>query len=52
MKFGITLKPEQPFAFAELWEHCQRGERVVESCTIIVTVANDLTRDIHDRLPT
>ena len=49
--YRITLNPEQPFSFAGLWECWERPEKVVESCTIIVTNANDLTRDIHDRMP-
>jgi putative SOS response-associated peptidase YedK len=49
--YRITLAPEQPFSFAGLWEHWEKGEKVVESCTIIVTSANELTRDIHDRMP-
>ncbi len=40
------------FAFAGLWEHWKglAGE-VVDSCTIIVTNANDLVRHVHDRMP-
>lgn len=40
------------FAFAGLWEHWQgpAGE-AVESCTILVTDANDLVRRVHDRMP-
>ena len=39
-------------AFAGLWEHWQgEGGISVESCTIIVTVANDKLRSIHDRMP-
>ena len=49
--YRITLDPEQPFSFAGLWEHWEKGGKVVESCTIIVTNANDLTKDIHDRMP-
>ena len=49
--YRITLKPEQPFSFAGLWEHWQKDDKVVESCTIIVTDANELTKDIHDRMP-
>lgn len=49
--YRITLDPEQPFSFAGLWERWERAEKVIESCTIIITSANDLTRDIHDRMP-
>lgn len=39
-------------AFAGLWEHWQgEGGDSVESCTIIVTEANDKLRPIHDRMP-
>lgn len=47
----MTLDPEQPFSFAGLWERWEGSEKVVESCTIIVTDANDLTKDIHGRMP-
>ena len=50
--FLIRRQDCQPFAMAGLWEHWQNttGE-VIESCTIIVTDANALVRDIHDRMP-
>ena len=32
------------------WKDRETGERV-HSCTIIVTAANALTREIHDRMP-
>jgi putative SOS response-associated peptidase YedK len=41
-----------PFAFAGLWERWQvPDDEVIESCTILTTDANDLTRPIHDRMP-
>ncbi len=51
----IQLKSGELFAFAGLWERWeprlgQAGEPV-ESCTILVTGANDLVRPIHDRMP-
>jgi putative SOS response-associated peptidase YedK len=49
--YRVTLDPEQPFSFAGLWERWERDARIVESCTIIVTEANELSRDIHDRIP-
>ncbi|MGR9087316.1 MAG: SOS response-associated peptidase [Gammaproteobacteria bacterium] len=48
----IALKNRAPMAFAGLWEKWKTpdgGE--LESCTIIVTEANDFTRSIHDRMP-
>jgi putative SOS response-associated peptidase YedK len=39
------------FAFAGLWEHWEGRDEVVESCSIIVTGANDTVRPVHDRMP-
>jgi len=49
--YHIRLADERPFAFAGLWEHWQRGELMIESCTIVTTAANDLLRPLHDRMP-
>lgn len=39
-------------AMAGLWDHWQGEDgRVIESCSIITTQANELMRDIHDRMP-
>lgn len=48
----IRMKSGRPFAFAGLWEqwHAPDGS-VLPSCTIITTEANNLVRDIHDRMP-
>jgi putative SOS response-associated peptidase YedK len=51
----IMLESEEPFAFAGIWERAtprnfpEVGE--ITSCSIITTVANDLVRPIHDRMP-
>jgi len=40
------------FGLAGIWEHWQGEEgNVIESCSIITTVANRLMRGIHDRMP-
>ncbi|MGR8979749.1 MAG: SOS response-associated peptidase [Gammaproteobacteria bacterium] len=48
----ITLRSREPMAFAGLWERWRSPEGVdVESCSIIVTDANEFTHPIHDRMP-
>lgn len=49
----IHREDDRPFAFAGLWESWKESgsENVVESCTIIVTDANELLAPIHDRMP-
>ena len=50
--YYIRLKGGGPFALAGLWEHWDgAGGEVIESCTIIVTEANELMSTIHDRMP-
>jgi len=40
------------FAFAGLWEQWKPDEKtVIQSCTIIVTQANEAVAPIHDRMP-
>lgn len=50
--YYIQLKEHDVFAFAGLWEHWQApsGE-AIESCSIIVTDANQIIRPIHERMP-
>jgi putative SOS response-associated peptidase YedK len=50
--FLIRREDKEPFAMAGSWGSWrgQDGE-ALESCTIIVTDANELVRDIHDRMP-
>jgi len=49
----IERKDERPMAFAGLWERWQPqdGTEAIESFTIIVTAANRLISDLHDRMP-
>ncbi len=49
--YYIRLKGGAPFAFAGLWEHWEQEGKKIESCTIIVTGANELVGAIHDRMP-
>jgi putative SOS response-associated peptidase YedK len=48
----FRLRDGRPFAFAALWERWQApGGPAVESCAILTTVANELVRPVHDRMP-
>ncbi len=48
----VSNSDGSPFAFAGLWESWTGPEgEIIESCTILTTDANDLTRPIHDRMP-
>ena len=45
------LKDERPFAFAGLWERWEKGEKPIESCTILTTEANEVAAAVHIRMP-
>ena len=48
----VQLRGGRPFAFAGLWEHwCGDAGTEIDSCSVITTDANDLLRDVHDRMP-
>lgn len=50
--FFIHMRDRHPFGFAGLWERWEGEDgRVVESCTILTTEANELMGPIHDRMP-
>jgi putative SOS response-associated peptidase YedK len=49
--FYIHMQDDRPFAFAGLWERWKREDKEIESCSIIVTEANDVLKPIHDRMP-
>ena len=49
--YYIHKTNNEPFAFAGLWEHWEGDDETIESCSIIVTDANDLLRPVHDRMP-
>jgi putative SOS response-associated peptidase YedK len=50
--YYICMADERPFAFAGLWESwTDPSANRLDSCTIITTEANELTKPIHDRMP-
>jgi putative SOS response-associated peptidase YedK len=49
--YHIRRRGGEVLALAGLWERWERSGQMVESCTILVTEANDLMRPIHDRMP-
>lgn len=50
--FYIRLRDGHVFGMAGLWEcwHAPDGSPI-ETCTVITTDANELTRSVHDRMP-
>jgi len=47
----IGMKDGSPFALAGLWDVWKGPQGDVTSCTIIVTVANQFMKPLHDRMP-
>jgi putative SOS response-associated peptidase YedK len=48
----ITLKNNEPFAFAGLWDVWRNPEgEPIRTCTIITTQPNELMSSIHNRMP-
>ncbi|MCJ7555971.1 MAG: SOS response-associated peptidase [Gammaproteobacteria bacterium] len=47
----ISRKDTEPFAMAGLWESWRKDSEVLESCTIITTVANKFMQPLHHRMP-
>jgi len=50
--FFFSMRDERWFGFAGLWDRWKgEGGEVIESCTILTTEANELLKDVHDRMP-
>lgn len=49
--YRFTMKNRKPFAFAGLYEIWKKEGKTLVTCTIITTSPNNVTRDIHDRMP-
>src|SRR5262249_17339298 len=50
--FAIAMQSGEPFALAALWENWQRPgtQEWIRTFAVITTTANELVRDIHDRI--
>jgi len=49
--FFVHRRDDRPFAFAGLWEHWEKGDQPIYSCTLLTTDANEVLAPIHDRMP-
>jgi putative SOS response-associated peptidase YedK len=49
--FYFQLSDESAFAFAGIWDTWSNRGDVVTSCAILTTAANELVRELHDRMP-
>jgi putative SOS response-associated peptidase YedK len=49
--YYFKLKDGALFTFAGIWDQWRSGERVITSCAIITTTANELLATIHTRMP-
>jgi putative SOS response-associated peptidase YedK len=47
----FRLKTGEPFGFAGLWDVWNGPNGKVFSCAIVTTTPNELTREVHDRMP-
>ena len=47
----IHMMTDSVFGFAGLWETWKGPDGPIESCTIITTEPNELTAEVHDRMP-
>ena len=49
--FYFQSHDESAFAFAGVWDTWKIQNRVITTCAIITTPANDLVGELHDRMP-
>lgn len=49
--YYFQLKDGEPFAFAGVWDKWRANDRMITSCAIITTKANELLSTIHTRMP-
>jgi len=51
MPWRFTLKGEEPFCFAGLWDRWSDPSQEIETFTIITTTPNKLVERVHNRMP-
>lgn len=49
--YCIRPVERQLITFAGIWERWERGDRKIESCSIVTTAANSVVSSLHDRMP-
>jgi len=49
--FYIQSRDESPFMFAGIWDAWNNRGRVIVTCAIITTPANELVAELHNRMP-
>ena len=49
--YYVCREDGNPFAFAGLWERWDKGDKPLETCTILTTEPNSLLAPIHNRMP-
>ncbi|UII57563.1 SOS response-associated peptidase [Cytobacillus spongiae] len=49
--YRFVMKDQKPFAFAGLYEVWKKSDHPLVTCTIITTTPNEVTEEIHDRMP-
>lgn len=51
MPWRFTLKGEEPFCFAGLWDRWSDPSQEIETFTIITTSPNKMVERVHNRMP-
>jgi putative SOS response-associated peptidase YedK len=50
--YFFSMRDNRPFAFAGLWERWKtESGKVIESCAILTTSANEIISPVHERMP-
>ena len=49
--YCFTLTDDSVFAFAGIWDRWTGTAGLMETCSIITTTSNEVTAEVHDRMP-